>query len=163
MPATGQPATLPPASTAPLGGQQAAASPLPSSSPTTHRRQHNHDVCIICFLAPITTWRTPCNHDHFCVDCAALDIAGAVHAEPQCPLCRQPVVANEPAPTELVQQQQQQQQQKQQHRTERPRASKLVDAFAYKVNRTRRVNQDLQQHCGTSTPWCYPPSYSMVA
>ena len=45
--------------------------------------------CIICLVAAVTAKMVPCNHAHFCMDCAGLIFAGAVDREPRCPVCRE--------------------------------------------------------------------------
>ena len=44
--------------------------------------------CVICLTAAVNAKMLPCEHAHFCMDCAGLIFAGAVDREPRCPVCR---------------------------------------------------------------------------
>eukprot|EP00959_Pyramimonas_sp_CCMP1952_P247735 5178913-Pyramimonas_sp.AAC.1 len=84
---------------------EAAAVPVPASprdGPRPPRqnipdRSTNEGHCIMCLEQEANTKLMPCEHAHFCQDCAALIVAGAVGDPPTRPLCRTTVAEAAPA------------------------------------------------------------------
>ena len=79
------------------------------------------DSCIICLDAPVTHSLVPCGHAHFCADCSAMIVAGAVQDPPLCPMCRQPVTGSAEVEMQIIVEQQ----------PEREQARDAVASFAF--------------------------------
>ena len=92
------------------------------------RREDNDTMCIICLNAEITHRLMPCQHGHFCGDCAAFICAGAVRLPAECPLCRMEVTDTEEITQEMAVDQQ----------AERPQASRDVTTYAFLLRLARR-------------------------
>ena len=88
--------------------------------------------CVICLVAAITTKLMPCGHAHFCQDCAGLIFAGAVDANPRCPVCRLAVTGIAEVMIEEVREQQ----------VERTEAIRDANPYAI-ILMARRGNQQL--------------------
>ena len=97
--------------TAPVAqASQLAPSTAPTAATSTNvahnqwPRRYNEDNCVICLENPVKARLLPCLHAHFCVDCAALIVAGAaaVTDTPQCPLCRADITGMEQAPEDAI-------------------------------------------------------------
>ena len=96
--------------------------------------------CVICLVAAITTKLMPCGHAHFCQDCAGLIFAGAVDANPRCPVCRLAVTGIAEVMIEEVREQQ----------VERTEAIRDANPYAI-ILMARRGNQQL-----LGTPAAHP-------
>jgi hypothetical protein len=94
----------------------AVATPVPSDA-----------MCIICMDNDVTHAFLPCQHAHFCADCAGLIEAGAVNNEnPRCPVCRTEIESVIEASTVQIENQ----------RPQRLEAARTIETFSFLLRNT---------------------------
>ena len=132
--------------------QRPTPGPYEFGSPTFQRINsglalEDDNNCVICMTHAITHRLVPCNHAHFCSDCATFILGGAAGPHVTCPICRRDVEGIEVAPREVIDQQM----------PTRDRVREQCRAFAYLLNQawllqTDEADED-EEEIDPTLPW----------